>query len=362
MPIGNSITLPHLHLQIREPSIDPMLNIIFKAIFSSLRSRQSLILENIALRHQLEVLRRNNKTPRLKSSDRLLWAILSQIHTRWRSSLVIVQPKTVVGWHRKGWRLYWKWKSRSKRKGRPLISAETRELIRRMSRENPLWGAPRIHGELVKLGIEVGETTVARYMIRCTKPPSQTWRTFIKNHISEIVAIDFFTVPTVTFRTLYVFVILSLDRRRIAHFNVTDSPTAEWTSLQLTQAFPFDTTPRLLIRDRDEIYGQKVVDTLKAMDFKQIVTSRKSPWQNGYCERIIGSIRRECLDHIIMLNDRHLRKILRQYLGYYHESRTHLGLEKDCPFSRAVQGPQIGEIKSEHVLGGLHHRYFREAA
>jgi putative transposase len=240
----NSIALPHLHLQIREPSLDLMLNLFFNTIFSSLRSRQSLVLENIALRHQLVVLRRNNKTPHLKSRDRLLWVILSQIHTRWRSNLVIVQPKTVVGWHRKGRRMYWRWKCRSKRQGRPTISIETRDLIRKISRENPLWGAPRIHGELGKLGIEVGETTVARYMIQYPKPPSQTWRIFIKNHMTEIVAIDSFTVPTVTFRVLYVFVILSLDRRRIVHFNVTDSPTAEWTSLQLTQAFPFDTAPR----------------------------------------------------------------------------------------------------------------------
>ena len=180
--------------------------------------------------------------------------------------------------------------------------------------------------------------------------------------MAEIVAIDFFTVPTLTFRTLYVFVVLSLDRRRIVHFNVTSSPTAEWTSLQLTQTFPFDTAPRFLIRDRDGIYGKKVLDTLKAVDIQQIVTSRKSPWQNGYCERVIGSIRRECLDHIIVLNHWHLRKILRQYIDYFHESRTHLGLEKDCPDSRIVQGPEIGVIKSKPVLGGLHHRYFREAA
>ncbi|MBU8870214.1 MAG: integrase core domain-containing protein, partial [Gemmatimonadales bacterium] len=193
-------------------------------------------------------------------------------------------------------------------------------------------------------------------------PPSQTWRTFIKNHMTEIAAMDFFIVPAVTFRTLYVLVILSLDRRRIVHFNVTSSPTAEWTSLQLTQAFPFDTAPQFLIRDRDGIYGKKVVATLKAIDIQQIVTSRKSPWQNGYCERVIGSIRWECLDHVIVLRERHLRKILRQYIDYYHESRTHLGLEKDCPVSRETQGPEIGGVKSEPVLGGLHHRYFREAA
>ena len=240
-----------------------MLNLFFNTIFSSLRSRQSLVLENIALRHQLDVFQRNAKRPRLKPSDRVFWALFSRFLPDWRRHLIIVQPKTVVGWHRKGWRLYWKWKSRPKRQGRPTVSIETRKLIRKMSRENPLWGAPRIHCELGKLGVEIGETTVARYMIKCPKPPSQTWRTFIRNHMTEIVAVDFFTVPTVTFRTLYVFVILSLDRRRIVHFNVTSLPTAEWTSLQLTQAFPFDTAPRFLIRDRDGIYGQKVVDTLK---------------------------------------------------------------------------------------------------
>ena len=235
-------------------------------------------------------------------------------------------------------------------------------MIRRISLDNPLWGAPHIHGELLKLGIEVSEATVARYMINDLRPLSQTWRTFIRNHSSEMVAADFFTVPTATFKTLYVFVVLSLGRRQVFHFNVTESPTAEWTSLQITQAFPFDTAPRFLIRDRDGIYGKKVVDTLKAMDIHQIIISRKSPWQNGHCERVVGSIRRECLDHIIVFNTRHLRRILRWYLNYYRESRTHLGLEKDCPVPRAVQGPETGEIKCEPVLGGLHHRYFREAA
>ncbi len=338
-----------------------MFKYIIRAVIAGFKSRRQLALENVALRHQLDVLQRNAKRPPLKPSDRALWALLTRFLPNWRRHLSIVKPDTVIRWHRAGWRLYWRWRSNPGRGG-PKVSIEVRTLIRRMSLENPLWGAPRIHGELNKLGIEVGETTVARYMIKFSKPPSQTWRTFIRNHMAEIVAIDFFTVPTLTFRTLYVFVILSLDRRRVVHFNVTRSPTAEWTSLQLTQAFPFYTAPRFLIRDRDGIYGKKVIDTLKAMDIQQIVTSRKSPWQNGYCERVIGTFRRECLDHIIVLNHWHLRKILRQYIDYYHESRTHLGLEKDCPVFRAVQGPQIGEIRSEPVLGGLHHRYFREAA
>jgi len=231
-----------------------------------------------------------------------------------------------------------------------------------MSLENPLWGAPRIHGELIKLGFEVCETTIAKYMVRRPGPPNQTWQTFIRNHMAEIVAIDFFTVPTVTFRTLYVFLILSLDRRRIVHFNVTSNPTADWTSLQLIQAFPFDTAPRYLIRDRDGVYGPKVIDTLDILDIEQIVTAPRSPWQNGYCERVIGTIRRECLDHVIVMGEKHLRRVLKEYLAYYHESRTHLGLDKDAPEPRPVQPPHEGPFISEPVLGGLHHRYYREAA
>jgi len=231
-----------------------------------------------------------------------------------------------------------------------------------MSRENPLWGAPRIHGELLKLGYEFSEATVAKYMTKRRHPPSPTWRAFIGNHFSEIAAVDFFTVPTLTFKTLYVFVVLSLDRRRVLHFNVTASPTAAWTSRQLVQAFPFDTAPRLLIRDRDAIYGTKVVDTLRSIGIEQIVTARKFPWQNGYVERIIGSVRRECLDHVIVLNSKHLRRILTEYFEYYHEARTHLGLGKDSPAPREVEPPGAGAVVAEPMVGGLHHRYCRKAA
>ncbi len=307
-----------------------MFKIILIAISRALASRQRLVLENIALRHQLEVLQRNAKRPRLSPSDRALWAFLSSILPDWRRHLTIVQPDTVIRWHRAGWRLYWRWKSNPGR-GRPKLSVEVRTMIRRMSLDNPLWGAPRIHGELLKLGYDLCESTIAKYMVRWSGPPSQTWQTFIRNHLTEIVAIDFFTVSTASFRTLYVFLVLSLDRRRIIHFNVTRNPTAEWTSLQLIQAFPFDTAPR-------------------------------SPWQNGYCERVIGAIRRECLDHVILLNEKHLRGVLKEYLAYYHESRTHLGLGKDAPEPRAVQTQDVGPVACEPALGGLHHRYYREAA
>ena len=214
----------------------------------------------------------------------------------------------------------------------------------------------------MKLGYDICESTIAKYMVRRSGPPSQTWRTFIQNHMSDLAAIDFFTVHTIGFRTLYVFLILSLDRRRVIHFNTTENPTADWTSLQVIQAFPFDSAPRYLIRDRDGIYGQQVIDTFDMLGIKQVVISSRSPWQNGFCERVIGTIRRDCLDHVIVLNEKHLRRVLKEYLAYYHESRTHLGLEKDTPEPRAVQPLDAGPVRGQPVLGGLHYRYYRDAA
>jgi putative transposase len=319
-----------------------MFKIILLALQASLKAHRILALENVALRHQLEILQRYARRPRLRPSDRAFWATLYRILPDWRLHLAIVQPDTVIRWHRAGWRLYWKWKS-DPRRGRPQVSAELRVIIRRMSTENPLWGAPRIHGELLKLGYDICESTIAKYM-------------------AEIAAIDFFTVHTAMFRTLYVFLVLSFDRRRVIHFNVIANPTAAWTSLQLIQAFPFESAPRHLIRDRDGIYGQTVVDTLSTLGIEQIVTAPRSPWQNGYCERVIGTIRRECLDHVIVFSEKHLRRVLKEYVAYYHGSRTHLGLEKDAPTPRAVQARDAGPVTSKPVLGGLHHHYYREAA
>ena len=338
-----------------------MLKHLLLLLLASFRSHRQLALENVALRHQLEVLQRNAKRPRLRPSDRVLWALLSRLLPDWRSRLAIVQPDTVLGWHRAGWRLYWRWRSNAGR-GRPKVPADVRALIYRMSLENPLWGAPRIHGELLKLDYDICESSISKYMARRSGPPTQTWQTFIRNHLTEIAAIDFFTVRTATFRTLYVFLVLSLDRRRVVHFNVTPDPSAAWTSLQLIQAFPFDSAPQYLIRDRDGVYGRRVIDTLEILDIEQIVTAPRSPWQNGYCERVIGTIRRECLDHVIVLGESHLRRVLKEYLAYYHGSRTHLGLEKDAPMPRAVQAQDIGPVISKPVLGGLHHRYYRKAA
>ena len=339
-----------------------MLKFALQILFSAFKSRESLILENTALRHQIEVLQRNCTRPALKWRDRAFWDILSCIWPDWRKFIYIVQPETVVSWHRCGFRYYWRWKSRYRWPGRPKVSREVRELIRQMSQANPLWGAPRIHGELLKLGIEVSQATVSKYMVKPEHRPSQSWQTFLANHAKDIVSIDFFTVPTANFRVLYVFLVLNNARRKIIHFNVTTNPTATWTGQQIVEAFPWDTPPKYLIRDRDGIYGFDFTRRVSALGIKQIRTAKRSPWQNPYVERVIGSIRRECLDHVIIFNERHLRRVLRDYLDYYHRSRTHLGLEKDCPVTRPVELPKIGPVASEPVLGGLHHRYFRQAA
>jgi transposase InsO family protein len=242
------------------------------------------------------------------------------------------------------------------------VAVEIRTLIRRMRQANPTWGAPRIHGELLKLGIDIGEASVSKYVGLPRKPPSQTWRTFLRNHARDLVSIDFFTVPTATFRVLFVFLVLGNERRRVLHFNVTDSPTAFWTGQQIIEAFPWDTAPRFIIRDRDGIYGNDFVRRVSSMGIEEVVISARSPWQNPYVERVIGSIRRDCLDHVIVLNEMHLRRVVTSYVRYYHEARTHLGLGKDCPVPRPVEPPDLGSVSEEPMVGGLHHRYFREAA
>jgi putative transposase len=270
--------------------------------------------EIIALRHQLTVLKR--KQPKrlvLNRADRCLWVWLSRLWSGWRHSLIIVKPETVIGWHRQGFRWYWTWKIRHRRSGRPRVPKETRDLIRTMSRENPTWGAPRIHGELMKLDIKVSESSVAKYMVRSPKPPAQTWRTFLDNHVSQLASVDFFTVHTVWFEILFVFTVLAHDRRRIVHFNVTAHPTAEWTAQQMLEAFPFDTAPRYLLRDRDRISGQEFRDQVAAINITEVLSGPGSPWQRAYVERVIGSIRRECLDHVIVFNEESLRRTLRSY-------------------------------------------------
>jgi putative transposase len=260
--------------------------------------------------------------------------------------------------------LHWRWRSSSPRRvGRPAVAADLRSLIRRMHAANPLWGAPRIHRELRKLGIEIAPATAAKYLgRRPRKPSSETWRTFLTSHVSQLASIDFFTVPTATFRVLFVFIVLSHDRRRIVHANVTAHPTSAWTAQQLREAWPWNSAPRFVIRDRGTIYGWDFRRSADAMGLDEVLMAPRAPWQNAFVERVIGSIRRECLDHVIIWNERALRRHLRRYLIYYHEWRTHLSLDKDAPIPRATQSPSDGGIVAIPHVGGLHHHYERRAA
>lgn len=288
--------------------------------------------------------------------DRLIFVALYRLFPRVCDALAIVKPDTIVRWHRAGFRLYWRLKSR-RRGGRPRVSAAIRQLIREMSIANPLWGAPRIHGELLKLGIDIGQTSVAKYMVRRRGSPSQGWKTFLRNHADGIAAMDLFVVPTVSFRLLYGLLIMAHGRRQILWFGVTAHPTAEWIANQVTEAFGWEQAPCYLIRDRDRAYGDTFVRRLRSMGIRDRPTSPRSPWQNGYAERLIGSIRRECVDHIVILSERHLRHVLLSYMNYYNEMRTHLSLSKDAPVPRAIG--TVGHILCRPILGGLHHQYVR---
>jgi putative transposase len=335
---------------------------LIAAVSASFRSHAALQLEILALRHQIGILQRSVKRPKLTPADRLLWAWLCSVWQDWRSNVRIMKASTVVGWHRTGFRLFWTWKIRRGKPGRPVVPQEVRELIRTMSRENPIWGAPKIHGELLKLGIEIGETSVSKYMVRRRRPPSQTWKSFLENHVKSMVSVDFFAVPTIRFQILYVFLVLAHERRRIVHFAVTAHPTAEWTAQQMREAFPWESAPRYLLRDRDRIFGKDFVDQVKAMGIKPVLSAPRAPWQRAYVERVIGTIRRECLDHMIVFNEHCLCRHLKSFVDYYHRSRTHLALEKDSPEPRPIQAPDAGHIIAIPQVGGLHHRYERRAA
>jgi len=336
--------------------------LLLSALVSSLKFRREWVLENFALRQQLAIYKRCHPRPSLQPTDRLFWVWLAKIWTGWRSALLVVKPETVIGWHRKGFKLFWRKLSRQNAVGRPSVSSELIARIKQRAQANPLWGAPRIHGELLKLGIEVSERTGSRLLPKGRRPPSQTWRNFLDNHFKEMGSIDFLTVPTATFRVLYVLVVLAHNRRRIVHFNVTSNPTAEWTAQQMIEAFPEDTSPRFLLRDRDSIDGEEFRSRVAGMRIEEVITAPRSPWQNAFVERMIGSIRRECLDHVIVLGENHLRRILKNYGKYYHRTRTHLALEKDAPEARGIQELSIGRVIEIAEVGGLHHRYERRAA
>src|SRR3979411_1706562 len=313
-----------------------LLCFVLAVLASPFKSKLQLEAENTLLRHQLIVLRRRlHGRVRFTNNDR--W-FLVQLY-RWFPSVLkaitIIRPETLVRWHRAGFRRYWRWKSRPLG-GRPQIDAELRVLIRRMSVDNPLWGAPRIHGELLKLGFEVAQSSVAKYMVKRYGPPSQGWCTFLSNHAPDIAAMDLFVVPTIGFALLYVLIIVRLARRDLVWINVTTNPTAEWIARQITEAFPWAEAPRYLIRDRDQVYGTLVTRRLRAMGTRAKPIAPGSPGQNGFAERLIGSIRRECVDHVIVFGEAHLRQILMKYAAYYNELRTHRSLAKDAPTHPAI--------------------------
>jgi putative transposase len=332
-----------------------------------LKSRRDLALENLALRQQLAILKAKTPRARPRPGDRLLWVLLRRFWPAWRNALIIVQPETVIRWHRERFRRYWRRKSRSALGGRPHLNAEIRDLVRRLACENPTWGAPRVHGKLRMLGFDVSERAVSRYMPKRPTDPQarQGWITFLHNHRDVQAAMDFFTVPTVRFRMLYVLFVIHHARRKILHLNVTANPSAAWICQQLREAFPYDQVPRYLIFDRDSKFDHEVVRTLKGMGVEVVRTAYRSPWQNGVAERWVQSVRQDLLDHVIVMGERHLGRLLRKYVRYYHRDRCHLGLGKNCQVGRRAMkrsGAQAKVIAFPR-LGGLHHRYeWRTAA
>ena len=340
------------------------MRILAKLVFEFLRlifrSKQDIVLENLALRQQLVVQQRSIKRPKIRNTDRIFWVWLLRIWNDWRSSLIIVKPPTVIGWHKKGFKLYWKRKSR--RVGRPTIDWELIKLIRRMQKENPTWTAQRIQGELVKLGLDVSDNAVAKYMRKSKSDDSrrQRWLTFLRNHAKHIVGIDFLVARTILFKSIHVFVAISHDRRKILHFAVTANPHSQWAIQQLRETFAFDETTKYVIRDNDKIFSEDFKLHIRNFGLEDTPTAPRSPWQNPFCERVIGTLRRECLDHMIILNEKHLHSVLDKYINnYYNVSRTHMSLEKDSPVHRPVQAN--GKIVSKPILGGLHHVYSRVA-
>ena len=333
------------------------------AILRLIRTRRRLLLENLALRQQLAVLKRKHARPRLAALDKLFWVLVRRFWSEWKQALIIVGPETVVRWHRSGFAMYWRAISRARRiVGRRRTSKEVRDLIFRMVAENSTWGAPRIHGELLMLGFDISERTISRWMKRAPRDPGpgKRWLAFLRNHREAIAAMDLFTVPTITFGVLYCFFIIGHDRRRIVNFNVTSHPTAGWIIQQLREAFPYQSAPRFLIFDRDAKYGLEVPIAVRSMAIRPVRTSFQSPWQNGIAERWVESCRRDLLDHVIAFNERQIKRLLSDYVRYYHEDRTHLGLRKETPAGR-VQSTDRGTVVSQARLGGLHHRYDRAA-
>lgn len=324
-------------------------------------SQVELAVENLALRQQLNVLRRAVPRPKLERRDRLFWVALSRLWRRWKDCLCIVQPATVIGWHRQGWRLLWG-KKTGRSPGRPPVPAEVRDLIRRLARENRFWGAPRIRDELAALGHKVAKSTVEKYMDRPIGPPSPTWRAFLRNHADEILACDFFTIPTASFKTITGFVVMELGRRRILSIGTTRSPSAFWAASLLRRAVEAARGRVVyLLRDRDSIYGDAFRETVRSLGLSQLVTAYKAPKMNAHAERLIGSIRRECLDHVIVMGEGHANRLLKEYAAYYNGQRCHQGLAGETPECREPPDSELSRIVATPHLGGIHHSYRRAA-
>ena len=340
----------------------PVIAALCAFMASFFQSRWAVQLKILALQHQLAVYKQTVSRPKLRPSDRFLWAWLSRLWPGWHQALAFVQPRTVLMWQKKRFRDDRRGLRQQSQPGRPAIAQEGRALIRDMWRSNPTWGSPRIVGEIRKLGINVAKSTVEKYRPHVHKPSSPTWKTLLTNHIHDMVACDFFLVPTATCRVLFVVIRLAQERRRIVHVNITEHPTAQWTAQHIIEAFPWDTAPRYLLRDRDAIYSVAFQHRIKPISIEEVKTAPRSPWQNPYCERLIGSIRREVLDQVIVLSDRHLRRVLAAYLSYYHRFRTYLSLAMDCPQPRAVEPPEVGKVRAPPEVGGLHQHDERQAA
>jgi transposase InsO family protein len=339
------------------------LQFLLGSILRIFRSRSSLLLENLVLRQQLSVFKRKHPRPHIASVDQVFWVLVRRFWSGWKQALIIVTPDTVVRWHRAGFAVYWRAISRTRRVfGRKRISKEVRNLIFRMVAENQTWGAPRVHGELLMLGFDVSERTISRWMRRAPRDPepAKRWLAFLKNHREAIAAMDFFTVPTVTFRLLYCFFVISHDRRQILHFNVTRHPSSAWVIQQLREAFPFEAGSRFLIFDHDSKFSLEVAVAVHSLNVRPIRTSIESPWQNGVAERWVESCRRDLCDHVIPANEAHLKRLLTDYVHYYHEDRTHLELNKETPGGR-TRSARCGRVIARSRLGGLHHRYDRAA-
>jgi putative transposase len=340
-----------------------ILRLFVTTIFRCLHTHGTLLLENLDLRQQLAVLKRKQPRPRLRAFDKIFWVLARRFWSGWKRDLIVVSPETVVGWHRAGFRLYWRAISRARRAvGRNRISKEVRDLIFRMVAENATWGAPRVHGELLMLGFDVSERTISRWIRRAPRDPelAKRWLAFLKNHREAIAAMDFFTVPTVTFHLLYCFFVIGHDRRQILHFNVTRHPTSTWVIQQLREAFPYEVGPRFLIFDRDSKFSCEVAAAVRSLNVRPIRTSIESPWQNGVAERWVESCRQDLCDHVIAVNETHLKRLLTEYVHYYHQDRTHLGPGKQTPGNRR-RSEGRGHVIAFPRLGGLHHRYERAA-